>query len=128
VETQRTTAPLAQDLKSAHRLIAELLGSETTLRRELDLSTRREKILHEQIDESSKREHVLHEQIEAERRRVEALEPQLHWLRKHVFGRRSESGVSAADADRCPRTCRARSWSCCRPPRTCAAKGAKPTR
>jgi transposase len=79
VETQGTTAPLPQDLESAHRLIAELLGSETTLRSELDLSTRREQILHEQIGE--------------ERRRVEALEQQLHWLRRHVFGRRSEKGV-----------------------------------
>jgi transposase len=79
VETQETTAPLPRDLESAHRLIAELLGSETTLRSELDLSTRREQVLHEQID--------------AERRRVEALEQQLHWLRKQVFGRRSEKGV-----------------------------------
>jgi transposase len=79
VETQGTTEPLPQDLKSAHQLIAQLLGSETTLRGELDLSTRREQVLHEQID--------------AERRRVEALEQQLHWLRKQVFGRRSEKGV-----------------------------------
>jgi transposase len=79
VETQGTTAPLPQDLEGAHRLIAALLGSETELRGELDLATRRER--------------VLHEQIEAERRRVEALEQQLHWLRRHVFGRRSEKGV-----------------------------------
>jgi len=79
VETQKTTAPLPQDLESAHQLIAALLGSETTLRSELDLSTRREQVLHEQIG--------------AERRRVEVLEQQLHWLRKQVFGRRSEKGV-----------------------------------
>lgn len=79
METQETTAPLPRDLESAHRLIVELLGSETTLRSELDLSTRREQVLHEQID--------------VERRRVEALERQLHWLRKQVFGRRSEKGV-----------------------------------
>ena len=79
METQGTTGALPRDLKSAHRRIAELLGSETTLRSELDLSTRREKILHEQI--------------EAERRRAEALEQQLHWLRKQVFGRRSEKGM-----------------------------------
>jgi transposase len=86
VDTQATTGPLPQDLKSAHQLIAALYG-------DLDQSSQRESVLHEQIDESSKREHVLHEQIEAERRRVEALEQQLHWLRKHVFGRRSEKGV-----------------------------------
>jgi transposase len=79
VETQETTGPLPHDLTSAHRLIAELLGSKTELRGALDLATRREQ--------------VLHEQIEAERRRVEALEQQLHWLRKQVFGRRSEKGV-----------------------------------
>jgi transposase len=33
------------------------------------------------------------QQIGAERRRVEALEQQLQWLRKQVFGRRSEKGV-----------------------------------
>jgi transposase len=86
VDTQEATGPLPQDLQSAHQLIAALYG-------DLDQSSQRESVLHEQIDESSKREHVLHEQIEAERRRVEALEQQLHWLRKQVFGRRSEKGV-----------------------------------
>lgn len=74
METQETTAPLPQDLESAHRVIAALYGD---------------------LDQSTKREHVLHEQIEAERRRVEALEQQLHWLRRQVFGRRSEKGVPA---------------------------------
>jgi transposase len=72
VETQETTGPLPRDLTSAHQLIAALYGD---------------------LDQSSKRERVLHEQIEAERRRTEALEQQLHWLRKQVFGRRSEKGV-----------------------------------
>jgi len=81
-----TTEPLPRDLQSAHRLIASLCS-------DLDHSTRRESTLREQIDESSKRERVLHEQVNEERRRVEALEHQLHWLRKQVFGRRSEKGV-----------------------------------
>ena len=72
METQETTGPLPRDLQSAHQLIAALYGD---------------------LDQSSKRESVLHEQIEAERRRAEALEQQLHWLRKQVFGRRSEKGV-----------------------------------
>lgn len=86
METPGTTAPLPQDLESAHQLIAALFG-------DLGQSSQRESVLRERIDESSKREHVLHEQIEAERRRVEVLEQQLHWLRRHVFGRRSEKGV-----------------------------------
>jgi hypothetical protein len=51
--------------------------------------------LYGDLDQSSKRESVLHEQIGAERRRVEAIEQQLRWLRKQVFGRRSEKGVPA---------------------------------
>jgi transposase len=86
VEIQEMTASLPQDLESAHQLIAALYGDRDRLRT-------RAGVLHEQIGESSKREHVLHAQIEAERRRVEALEQQLHWLRKQVFGRRSEKGV-----------------------------------
>jgi predicted nucleic acid-binding Zn-ribbon protein len=85
VETQGTTQALPQDLKSAHQLIAALYGD---------------------LDQSSKRESVLHEQIGAERRRVEALEQQLHWLRKQVFGRRSEKGVP--DRGGCPRRRRRR--------------------
>ena len=84
--SEDTTALLPSDLESAHRLIASLFS-------DLDHSTRRESTLREQIDESSKRERILHEQIGEERRRVEALEQQLHWLRKHVFGRRSEKGA-----------------------------------
>jgi transposase len=83
---QETTAPLPHDLESAHQLIAALYG-------DLDQLSKRASVLHEQIGESSKREHVLYEQIAAERRRVEALEQQLHWLRKQVFGRRSEKGA-----------------------------------
>ncbi|NJN71054.1 MAG: hypothetical protein HC801_12825 [Nitrospira sp.] len=47
VETRETTAPLPQDLESAHRLIAKLLSSEASLREELDQSSKREKILHD---------------------------------------------------------------------------------
>ncbi|MGH2855673.1 MAG: IS66 family transposase, partial [Solirubrobacteraceae bacterium] len=72
METQGPTAPLPHDLKGAYQLIAALYGD---------------------LDQSSQREHVLHAQIGEERRRVAALEQQLHWLRKQVFGRRSEKGV-----------------------------------
>ncbi|MFQ5668489.1 MAG: hypothetical protein ACE5I7_18955 [Candidatus Binatia bacterium] len=81
-----TTAPLPGDLERAHRLIAARFS-------DLDHSSRREGTLREQSDESSTRERILHEQVSEERRRVEALEQQLHWLRKYVFGRRSEKGV-----------------------------------
>jgi transposase len=82
-----TTAPWPSDVASAHRLIAALCG-------DLDQLTCRERTLREQIEESTARERVLHEQVTAERRRVEALEQQLHWLRKQIFGRRSEKGVA----------------------------------
>jgi transposase len=76
VETQKTTAPLPQDLESAHRLIAELLSNEASLR-----------------DQFGKRESALCDQIGEDQRKIEALQQQLHWLRNHVFGRRSERGV-----------------------------------
>jgi transposase len=76
VETQQTTAPLPQDLESAHRLIAELLRCEASLR-----------------DQFGKRESALCEQIGEDQRKIESLQQQLHWLRNHVFGRRSEKGV-----------------------------------
>ena len=72
VETQETTAPLPQDLDSAHRLIAELM------RRESDL-----------LERAS----VLCKQVSEDQRKIEALQQQLYWLRNHVFGRRSEKGV-----------------------------------
>ena len=81
METRKTTAPLPQDLESAHRLIAELLSSEASLREELDQSSKREKILHDHLGD--------------QRRKLESLQEQLHWLRNHVFGRRSEKGVPA---------------------------------
>ncbi|RMF00786.1 MAG: IS66 family transposase [Alphaproteobacteria bacterium] len=65
VDVRETTAPLPQDLESAHRLIAELV----------------------------QRESVLCKQVEADQRRIASLEQQVHWLRNYVFGRRSEKGV-----------------------------------
>lgn len=72
VETQETTAPLPQDLESAHRLIASLYGD---------------------LDQSNKREKILHDQLAEDQRKLAAMQQQLHWLRNHVFGRRSEKGV-----------------------------------
>lgn len=79
METRETTAPLPQDLESAHRLIVKLLSSEASLREELHQSSKREKILHDHLGD--------------QRRKLESLQEQLHWLRSHVFGRRSEKGV-----------------------------------
>jgi transposase len=76
VETQGTTESLPQDLESAHRLIGELVRSEASLREQFD-----------------RRESALCEQISEDQRKIEALQQQLHWLRNHVFGRRSEKGV-----------------------------------
>jgi transposase len=72
VETQRSTAPLPQDLESAHRLIAELMRRE---------------------GEFLERESVLCKQVSEDQRKIEALQQQLYWLRNQVFGRRSEKGV-----------------------------------
>jgi transposase len=72
VETQETTAPLPQDLESAHRLIAELMQRESDF---------------------VERESVLCKQVNEDQRKIEALQQQLYWLRNHVFGRRSEKGV-----------------------------------
>jgi len=100
VGTQKTITHFPQDLESAHRLITELVASETLLREhekglrsELDLSSWREKDLSERLDESGKREAILHEEIGDQQRRLAALQQQLHWLRNRVFGRRSEKGV-----------------------------------
>lgn len=72
VETQKTTAPLPQDLESAHRLIADLMQRESEL---------------------VKRETVLCKQVDDDQRKIASLEQQVHWLRNYVFGRRSEKGV-----------------------------------
>lgn len=86
VETEQTTAPLPQDLESAHQLIAGLLGSEATLRET-------ENVLREELDQFSKRESELRDQIGEDQRKIESLTHQLDWLRRQVFGRRSEKGV-----------------------------------
>ncbi len=83
MEIQGTTAALPQDLQSAHRLIAVLQRNEALLRNQLS----------EREGQFSKRESALCEQISEDQRRIEALQQQLHWLRNHVFGRRSEKGV-----------------------------------
>ena len=87
METQGTTQSLPQDLESAHRLITELVCSEASLREQFN---RRESALCEQF---GRRESALCEQISEDQRKIEALQQQLHWLRNHVFGRRSEKGV-----------------------------------
>ena len=78
MEPQGTTQSLPQDLESAHRLIAELVRSAASLR-----------------EQFGRRESALCEQISEDQRKIEALQQQLHWLRNHVFGRRSEKGVPA---------------------------------
>jgi transposase len=83
-----TTAPLPADLKSAHRLILALQREQATLSEALDLSARRESALCEQIGEDQKK--------------IESLEQQLHWLRRHVFGRRSEKGIVAVEQQALP--------------------------
>lgn len=65
VEMQETTAPLPQDLESAHRLIADLM----------------------------QRESVLCKQVDEDQRKIASLEQQVYRLRNYVFGRRSEKGV-----------------------------------
>lgn len=72
VETQETTAPLPQDLQSAHRLIAELMRRES---------------------EFLERENVLCKQVDEDQRKIASLEQQVYRLRHYVFGRRSEKGV-----------------------------------
>lgn len=72
VETQRTTAPLPENLESAHRLIAELMHRE---------------------GEFLERESVLCKQVDDDQRKIAALEQQVYWLRNYVFGRRSEKSV-----------------------------------
>lgn len=79
VDAQETTAPLPQDLESAHRLIAELM--------------RRENQLSEKLDQSSQRETVLCKQVDDDQRKIAALEQRVDWLSRYVFGRRSEKGV-----------------------------------
>ena len=65
-------APQPPDLASAHRLIAELVEAAAA---------------------ATARERTLCAQIADDQRTIERLQQQLHWLRRQVFGRRSEKGI-----------------------------------
>jgi len=90
---QETTAPLPQDLQSAHRLITELQSATALLQQRGDELQQRGNDLRDELGQSERREKILLDQLAEERRKLEAMVRQLHWLRNHVFGRRSEKGV-----------------------------------